>query len=129
MKTTMAARHPEDLHHHFAAALNLGDLESIVTLFEPEGQTVPQPGQPSVAGLPAIRTVMQQCLALKPKIMYEATSSMQADDVALLLGQWRLTVQGPDGKPMELTGKGVQVARRQSDGTWRYLIDHPWGAN
>jgi uncharacterized protein (TIGR02246 family) len=129
MKTTLAARHPEDLYHHFAAALNTGDLESVVTLFEPEGQTVPQPGQQSVTGLLAIRSVMQQCLALKPHLMYEATSSLQADDIALLFGQWRLTGRGADGTPIEVTGKGVQVARRQPDGTWRYLIDHPWGAS
>jgi uncharacterized protein (TIGR02246 family) len=129
MTMTMTTQQPGDLYHQFAAALNTGDLESVVTLFEPMGQTVPQPGQQAVAGHLGIRMVMEQCLALKPQIRYEVTSAIQADDVALLMGQWRLTVDGPDGNPMEFTGKGVQVARRQPDGSWRYLIDNPWAAN
>jgi ketosteroid isomerase-like protein len=57
------------------------------------------------------------------RIQYENTSAVPAGDVALLRSHWRLAISGLDGKPMEITGKGVQVARRQPDGSWRYLID------
>lgn len=122
----MSVQEPTALYERFAAALNAADLEAVMALFDSAGQTVPQPGQPPVTGLPAIRGVMQQCLALKPQIHYERMCVMQADDVALLRAQWGLKVILPDGNPMELTGKGVQVARRQPDGSWRLLIDNPW---
>ncbi len=33
-----------------------------------------------------------------------------------------------DGNPVELHGSTAEVARRQPDGTWKYVFDHPFGA-
>jgi uncharacterized protein (TIGR02246 family) len=124
----VAVSTPGDLYERFAAALNADDLDGVMLLFDPEGQTVPHPGQAPVSGLPAVRTIMQQCLALQPQISYDNVTVIQAGDLALLNAQWRLTVTLPDGNRTELAGKGVQVARRQAGGNWRLLIDNPWGA-
>lgn len=126
MDMSMTIQQPAALYERFATALNAADLEGVMALFDPAGQTVPQPGQPPVTGLSAIREVMQQCLALKPQIRYESMSALQTEDIALLRSRWRLNVTLPDGSPMALTGKGVQIARRQPDGSWRLLIDNPW---
>jgi len=40
-----------------------------------------------------------------------------------------LTVFGPDGKPVTLAAKSADVLRRQADGTWRFVIDNPWGTD
>lgn len=122
----LMAQQPEELYLHFAAALNTSDVAAIMALFDAEGQTIPLPGQPPVAGMEALRAVWEQCVALKPHIEYTSTSVMQADGVALLRSQWRLSGMLPDGNRTEFTGKGVQVARRQVDGSWRFLIDNPW---
>jgi uncharacterized protein (TIGR02246 family) len=122
----MTVQQPEALYRSFASALNSGDVPAILMLFEPDGQTVPQPGQAPVMGLMGIRGVMESCVALQPHIEYEQTKVIQAGDLALLRGQWRLTVPGPDGQPIDVHGKSAQVARRQSDGGWRFVIDDPW---
>lgn len=129
MISAIPVRQPAELYDRFALALNNGDLEGIMALFDEEGQTVPFPGQPPVTGLPAIRAVMQQCLALRPQIRYESVNVLQADEVALLNTEWRLTVRLPDSYPQEQIGKGIQVARRQPDGSWRLLIDNPWAGH
>jgi ketosteroid isomerase-like protein len=32
-----------------------------------------------------------------------------------------------DGNPVELHGTTSELVRRQPDGTWKYVIDHPFG--
>ena len=49
------------------------------------------------------------------------------DDLALLSGGWRATGTGPDGQPAALTGTNTEIARRQPDGSWRFVIDDPTG--
>ncbi|RIK40106.1 MAG: hypothetical protein DCC55_16015 [Chloroflexi bacterium] len=122
----MFVQQPEELYSAFAAALNAGDVAAILDLFEQGGQTVPQPGQAPVIGMPGVRMVMESCVALRPQIAYERSQVIQAGELALLRGRWRLSLAGPDGKAMELSGKSVQVARRQLDSGWRFVIDDPW---
>ena len=52
---------------------------------------------------------------------------LEADGVALVVNRWNLTGTGPDGAPVEMAGVSSDVIRRQSDGTWRILVDDPWG--
>ncbi|HMN29136.1 MAG TPA: SgcJ/EcaC family oxidoreductase [Caldilineaceae bacterium] len=122
----MAVQQAEALYASFANALNAGDVPAILMLFEADGQTVPQPGQAPVMGVMGIQEVMEGCVALQPHIQYGETKVIQAGDLALLRGQWRLSVPGPEGKPMDVHGKSAQVARRQADGGWRFVIDDPW---
>ena len=129
MLKTIPVRQPSELYDRFALAFKNGDVDTIMTLFDEAGQTVPFPGQLNVSGLPAIRAMMQQCLALRPQIRYESVNVLQADEIALLTTEWRLTLRLPDSYPQEQSGKGIQVARRQPDGSWRLLIDNPWAGH
>jgi ketosteroid isomerase-like protein len=51
----------------------------------------------------------------------------QCSDIALISANWKLKGTGPDGKPVEMTGTSVEVARKQADGSWLFAIDTPWG--
>ncbi len=35
--------------------------------------------------------------------------------------------RGEDGKPVTLASQAKDVVRRQADGSWRYVIDNPFG--
>jgi ketosteroid isomerase-like protein len=48
-------------------------------------------------------------------------------DLAYLSNTWSLSGTGPDGTPVTLGATTAEVARRQADGTWRYVIDNAWG--
>ncbi|HZC99538.1 MAG TPA: hypothetical protein VFA46_04895 [Actinomycetes bacterium] len=48
-------------------------------------------------------------------------------DLAFLSNTWSLSGTGPDGDPVDLGATTAEVTRRQPDGTWRYVIDNPWG--
>jgi uncharacterized protein (TIGR02246 family) len=124
----MAARNPEEFHRLFAEAFSAGNLDALMNLYEPTAKLISQPGQPAVSGQ-AIREGLRSFLALKPTIAIETESVVKTEDLALLRSKWTLRGTEPDGKPIEMTHRGAEVLRRQPDGTWRLVIDHPFGAD
>ena len=124
----MPARTAYDIHPLFVNAMNAEDLDALVALYEPQGTLVPQPGE-VVTGTEAIRQGLQGFLAMKPTIRIETRHILQTGDLALLRSQWTIDCTGPDGRPVKMAGNGTEVARRQADGTWLLVIDHPFGAD
>jgi uncharacterized protein (TIGR02246 family) len=125
----MPARKPEECDTLLVEAINRGDLEAALALYEPNASFVQDSGE-VVTGLGAIREVMQGFLAIKPKFSIEVKAVQSGDGgLALLRAKWSATGTGPDGKPMTITGNSTEVVRRQSDGTWRFVIDNPRGAD
>jgi uncharacterized protein (TIGR02246 family) len=122
----MAARSPDDLDRLFADALNAGNLDALVALYEPTASLCPSPGQ-RVSGHAAIRDALAGFLAAKPRMTMTVRTIAQAGDVALTTAQWKLDMTGPDGKPGQMSGQSVEVVRRQADGSWRFAIDEPFG--
>ena len=121
----MQVRNPEDLHRLFAAALNADDLDALMSLYAPDAALVPQPGQAAI-GKAAIREALAGFLVMKPVIALTTRGIVKTADLALLYSSWVLRGTGPDGTPVEMTGRGTEVARRQADGTWRLAPDNPY---
>lgn len=122
----MPAHQPEDLHRLFAEAFNAGDADALLALYEPEACLVPQPGE-LARGTDALRAAAGAFLALQGRIELRTRRVLQVGDLALLYGQWTIRGTGADGQAVELAGRDVEVVRRQADGTWRYVIDDPFG--
>ena len=123
----MSITSPDDLHQHFTQAFNSGDLDAVMKLYEPDAALVPQPGHVTT-GQAANRQALQTFMALKGRMDITTVYVIRAGNLALLRGEWHLTGTGPDGKQVEMSGKNVEVARRQSNGDWLFAIDHPFGA-
>ena len=124
----MGARRPEDIHHLFGTAFNQRDIETIMALYEPECELMPQPGQVA-RGRSAIRSSLQKFLASEGMMDMKSVFIILGSDLALLRSQWKLTGTGPDGKPVDMAGQSIEVARRQLNGEWLLAIDHPFGAD
>ena len=122
----MPARNPEELDRLFATAMNAGDLDALVALYEPEAIIMPTPGQTAV-GTTAIREALSAFVAMKPAVTLAARALAQAGDIALTSARWELAGTGPDGAPVRMAGQSAEVARRQPDGSWLFVIDNPWG--
>ena len=54
---------------------------------------------------------------------------LQASDLALVITEWSFSGTGSDGNAVKKTGKSADVLRKQSDGSWRLVIDNPWGTD
>jgi uncharacterized protein (TIGR02246 family) len=122
----MTARTPEDLDRLFAEALNKGNLDALVALYEPNAALTPMPDK-LVTGSAAIRESLAGFLAGKPHITLTPRLVAQSGEVAVVSAKWELAMTGPDGKPAKMTGQSVEVVRRQSDGRWLFAIDLPFG--
>jgi uncharacterized protein (TIGR02246 family) len=118
---------PAEVLAGFSRLLERGDLEGALGLYEPAARFVPRPGE-QVTGVAAIRPALEQLVALKPTLTGDLAKVLEADGVALVVNRWTLRGTGPDGTPVRLAGVSADVLRRQSDGTWRILVDDPWGA-
>jgi uncharacterized protein (TIGR02246 family) len=125
----MAERAPVEAHALFQKAFNAGDLQGLMALYEPGAILIPLSGAEPLKGTQAIRSALEGFLALKGKIEMQTKHVVQHGDIALLRGAWRLKGTGPDGAPVEMTHGSAEVVRRQPDGSWRYIIDHPFGSD
>ncbi|WP_447984650.1 YybH family protein [Nitrospira sp. Nam74] len=124
----MGVTNPDNLHKAFETAFNSANVEAVLALYEPEASLVPQPG--TVAqGRSSIKQALQQFLAVRGTMRIETVYVMKQGGIALTRGQWHLNGKDPQGHPIEISGKSVEVARQQPTGEWLLAIDHPFGAD
>lgn len=48
-----------------------------------------------------------------------------SEDLAVLFNHWTIRGTNEDGSALEISGKAMEIVRRQADGTWRFVFDHP----
>jgi len=117
---------PESAHTAFRDCFRAGDLEGILALYEDDATIVQADGS-SRQGKAAVREMMSGLLALGGELELDTRYAVRRGDLALLSNRWTLRGRDGDGQPFELSGQTTEVVRRQADGRWLYLIDHPWG--
>jgi enoyl-CoA hydratase/carnithine racemase/ketosteroid isomerase-like protein len=119
----MSVHDPNELSHLFAERASRGDLEGLLELYEPEATLIAPDGEPAT-GEAAIRRVLENLVAANPQITpLDARQTLRSGDIALLLTRWQMTLGGDGGPAME--GSSTEVARRQANGSWRYVVDRP----
>jgi len=107
------AAQPEDLARFFVERANAGDAEGIAALYEPDAILAFPSGHVTV-GQEAIRAAYEQLLAPKPHFEPgEQLPALRRDDLALT------STRLADG------GVTAEIARRQLDGTWLWILDRP----
>jgi len=112
----------------FAEAYNSGEIEQLLALYEPGAVLAPLPGR-RARGEAEIREALVGLLALKGWMTSVNNYYMHVGDTALLQGEWHLSGTGPDGEPIEQRSRTAEVVRQQADGSWLYVIDHPYAAD
>jgi ketosteroid isomerase-like protein len=72
---------------------------------------------------------LQSFFDMKGRLESNIKRVFRSSDIALIISEWSFKGIGPDGKAITLKGKATDVLRQQSDGTWRIIIDNPWGTD
>jgi len=119
---------PEKVLDLVVEGINAGDLDSLMTLYEPHACFASQPGQlaRSTAG---IRESLRSFIDMNGKLDLKVKRVLRASDLALVTTEWSFSGTGADGKHVEIDGKSADVLRQQPDQTWRFVIDNPWGTD
>lgn len=123
----MPALNPEDLSHLFAERASSGDLDQLLELYEPEATFI-GPSGGGADGENAIRERLSALLAMEPRITSADVRVVNAGDIALISNRWGMTFGQGGGERAGVEGTSTEVARRQPDGSWRYVIDDPSSA-
>jgi ketosteroid isomerase-like protein len=105
------AAQPEDLGRFFVRRANAGDLDGLVALYEPDA-VLAVPGGAPAAGADAIRQALRRFLDGRPTVSGESQPALRFGDLALTSTRFA-------------GGATAEIARRQPDGTWRWVIDQP----
>jgi uncharacterized protein (TIGR02246 family) len=119
---------PEQVLESIVTGINSGDLESLMPLYETDAAFVPEPGT-LAHGASGVSEALTGFISMNGKLDLEVTRVLEVDDLALVIGVWSFNGTRPDGEPMRLAARNADVLRRQSDGTWRFVIDNPWGTD
>jgi ketosteroid isomerase-like protein len=122
----MQSTTPEEVLKSIVEGINTGNLDSLMPLYESNAAFAAQPGK-LAHGLSGIRESLNGFIAMKGKLDLKVTRVLEADGLALVIGVWSFAGTGPDGQPVKLASKSADVLRRQTDGSWRFVIDNPWG--
>lgn len=119
----MTITEPAGLHHAVESAFNAADVEGLAALYEDDARMVGLDG--AVAeGREAIRTVWEGLVALGGRMTVVTRYAVVSGDIALLRNDFTFAAEG-----IAISSGTAEVARRQPDGTWLYLVDHPFGCN
>jgi ketosteroid isomerase-like protein len=119
---------PEEVLDSITKGINAGNLESLMTLYESQPCFATQPGK--LAETPdGIRESLRNFIDMKGKLELKVKRVLRASDLALVITEWSFNGTGSDGKPVHITSKSADVLRQQPDGTWRFVIDNPWGTD
>jgi uncharacterized protein (TIGR02246 family) len=119
---------PEQVLESIVRGINSGDLDSLMPLYESEAAFAAQPG--SLAhGASGIAEALTAFISMNGELDLDVTRVLEVDDLALVIGVWSFNGTGPDGEPVRLEARNADVLRRQPDGTWRFVIDNPWGTD
>src|SRR2546430_3338013 len=113
---------PSDTVDHLTQAINRGDLEAALALYEPNAVLVVQPGH-LACGTTQLREALARFIALEPTLRSEAQEVIAAGDLALYAGRW--TLRG-DRKSTRLNSSHSQISyavfclkKKKGTDTWQ----------
>jgi uncharacterized protein (TIGR02246 family) len=111
-----------DIHPAVEAGVNNQDLDGLMALYSPDATLVLMDGS-TVTGTEAIREQYAGILEMKGRMTLRSRYVIEAGDLAVLSNEWTLTAGD-----QTISAVTAEVARREPDGGWLYIIDHPFAS-
>ena len=126
---TRVARTPDDSSRILVAAIERGDIDTVVSLYEPDAILFSKSGR-LMRGLDAIRENNLGLIALKPTFTIDFITATISADGTLATNRMKgeLNWTDKDGNPKQASVDTLEVLRKQPDGSWLYVIDDPYGS-
>ena len=113
----------QEVHAVLREAVNRGDIDALMAIYEDDATLLVPQGGPSAHGRDEIRAMMAPVLAARPHMTSTVVETLVGDGWALTHVRWEL--RGDGGSDTALAGRGTVVSRRRPDGTWGIVVDDP----
>ncbi|WP_420137468.1 YybH family protein [Sphingomonas sp.] len=120
------SRTPEGIVPALLQHFNSMDVDIMCGFYEPDAILVSPDGTPN-RGIAAIRAELLKYYSVQLPMVIIARHIFVADTIASLVLDWNIVGRTPAGEDVHMVGTANDIARRGTDGYWRYLIDNPFG--
>jgi len=114
----MPANSPEEICQLFKQYMAEGDLDSVLSLYDPEAVFLNRSGE--VKKGEELRQELAPFVAVKATFDFNIRQVIKSGDIALMHTEWKVS------SPEPMSEYAIEVARRQPDGAWRWLIGDPF---
>jgi len=115
----MPAKNPEEICRLSQRYMADGDLNGLLSVYDPEAVFLNLAGEVK-KGAEGLREVLAPLAAARTSFDYDIRQIVQAGGVALMHTDWKIS------SPQPMSTYAIEVARRQPDGAWRWLIGDPF---
>ncbi|MEU6582093.1 nuclear transport factor 2 family protein [Nocardia sp. NPDC046763] len=117
---------PAQLPRVFEERLNAGDVEGVLSLFAP-GATMRTTTGAVISGADALRQEISGTVAARGQLTNNGKHLLIGSDAALLVTNWTLEIDAPNGTRVSPTGTTANIARQLENGEWRFAVLNPLG--
>ncbi|MFJ4652996.1 YybH family protein [Nocardia sp. NPDC088792] len=117
---------PAQLPVVFEERLNAGDVEGVLALFAPDAAMRTTAGA-VISGRAALHREISGTVAAGARLDNVRRHTLIGADTALLVTDWTMEIDGPDGVRVSPTGTTANVARRVGADEWRFAVLNPLG--
>jgi ketosteroid isomerase-like protein len=115
----MPAKSPEEICRLFQQYMAQGDIDAVLSVYDPEAVFLNQSGEVKKGG-EALKQELGPFADRKAIFDFSIKQVVQSGDIALMHTEWKVS------SPLQMSVYAIEVARRQPDGTWRWLIGDPF---
>jgi ketosteroid isomerase-like protein len=115
----MPANSPEEICKLFQQYMAQGDVDSLLSLYDPEAVFLNRSGEIK-KGRRELRDEFAPLAETRASFEFDIKQVIKSADIALMHTKWKVS------SPQPMSVYAIEVARRQPDGTWRWLIGDPF---
>lgn len=115
----MPARNPEEICSLFKQFMAEGDVDGLLSVYDPQIVFLNQAGD-VIKGKQDMKQQLAPFAAARARFDFQVKQIIQSGDIALMHTVWNIS------SPRPMSTYAIEVARRQPDGTWRWLIGDPF---
>lgn len=118
---------PADVYPALLKAFNAEDIDGTVACYEPQACFVLKSGH-ATRGAAELLEMYRVTFSYKPDLELDVRKIIPAgDDLALVVVQWKSKTVSSSGEAKVWAGTATDIVRRQPDGTWKLVLDNPYG--
>ena len=115
----MSAKTPEEIGTFFRQFMREGNMEGLLSLYDDDVVFVTAE-EAAKRGKDKLREELAPMAAAKARFEFKIKQIAHTDNIALMHTLWDIS----SPKPMSVYA--IEIARRQDDRTWRWLIGDPF---